>query len=86
MEIVSLFVVFERQKNEVSGWSGHSMVLNFSESEALAGETQALGEISFLILLSLVWTSDLFSHFTIKTSIFIEDSPGNKRSCLANQS
>ena len=50
MEIVSLFVLFERQTNEVSGWRG----LNFSESEAFAGEALVLGEISFLILLSSV--------------------------------
>ena len=43
-------------------------------------------EISFLILLSLVWILDLFSHLTLKTSIFIEDSAGNKHSRLVNQS
>ena len=46
-----------------------------------------LGEIAFIILLSSVWTSDLFSHLThLKTSILIEDSPGNKHSRLANKS
>ena len=51
---------------------------NFSLSEAFAGEVLVLGEISFLILLSLVLTSDVFKYLTLKTSVFIEDSPGNK--------
>ena len=63
-----------------------SIVFNFSEIEDFAGETLVLGEISFLILLSLVWTSDLFFHQILKTSIFIEDSSGKKHSRLANQS
>ena len=49
-------------------------------------ERLVLGEISFLVLLSLIWTLDFFSHITLKTSIFIEDSPRNKHSQLANQS
>ena len=60
-------------------------LIQFSKSEAFAGEALVIGEISFLILLSLVWTSDIFSHLTLETSIFIEDSPGNKHSRLANQ-
>ena len=36
MGIVSLFVVFERQINEVSGRGSLSILLNFSESEAYA--------------------------------------------------
>ena len=48
--IVSLFVVFKRQTNKISGWCSLSMLLNFSESEAFAGEDFVLGEISFLIL------------------------------------
>ena len=38
MKIVSLFVVFEWQTNEVYGWCSLSMLLYFSESEAFAGE------------------------------------------------
>ena len=51
MEIVSRFVLFERQANEVSGWCSLSMLLNFAKSEAFAGEVLVLGNISFLILL-----------------------------------
>ena len=54
------------------------MLLNLSESEAFAGEASVLGEISFLIFLSSGRTSDLFSHLTLKTCIFIEVSHGNK--------
>ena len=72
-EIVPLFFVFERQANEVSGWCSLSMLLSFSESEVFAGETLALGEISFLILLSSIWASDIFAFLTLKTSIFIEE-------------
>ena len=79
-------VVFERQTIEVSGWWSLSIQLNFTDSEAFAGEAFVLRDIYFLILLSLVWTSDIFSPVTIKTSIFIEDSPGNKHSRLTNQS
>ena len=69
MEIVSLFVVFKRQTNVLSGCCSLSTLFNFSESEAFAGEALALGDISFLILLSLVWTSDIFSLLTLKTCI-----------------
>ena len=74
MEIVSLFVVFERQTNEVSGWCSLFILLNFSESESLAGEALVLGKIFFF--LSSVWTLDIFSFLILKTSIFIEDSLG----------
>ena len=58
----------------------------YSERETFPGEVLVLREISFLILSSLVRTSDLFSHLILKTSIFIEDFPGNKHSRLTNQS
>ena len=61
IEIVSLFVVFGRQINEESSWCSLSMLRNFSESKAFVGEATELGEISFFILLSSVWTSDIFS-------------------------
>ena len=81
------FVVFERQTIEVFDWCSFFFIsFNFSESEAFVGEVLVLGEISFPILLSLVWASDLLSHLTLKTSIFIEDSPKNKHSQLFNQS
>ena len=70
MKIVSHFVVFERQTNEVSGWCSLSMLLNFLESEAFVGETLVLGEISFRILLSLVWSLDIFSLLTLKTYFY----------------
>ena len=78
--------MFERQTIEVFGWCRFSILFNFSESEAFAGEALIFGEASILILLSLVWTSDLFSHLTLKISILIEDSSANKHSRLANQS
>ena len=78
-EIVA-FVVFEKQLTEAFGWCSFSILFNLWEREAFAGE------ISFLILLSLIWTLDLFSHVTLKTFIFIKDSPRNKHSQLANQS
>ena len=49
MEIVSVFVVFERQTNEVSGWCSLCILLNFSEGETFAGEASVLGEVSFLL-------------------------------------
>ena len=67
-------------------WLVQFFWLNFSQSEELAGQALVLGEISYLILLSSIWTSDLCSQLTLKTSIFIEDSPGNKHSRLANKS
>ena len=70
MEIVA-FVVFERQTIEVFSWYSPFILLHFSESEAFSGEALVLGEISVLILLSSVWTLDLFSHLTLKISIFI---------------
>ena len=65
----SSFVVFETQTNEVSGWCGLSMLLNFSESEASVGETNVLGDISFLIL-SLVETWNIF-FFNPKKMYFL---------------
>ena len=56
----SLFVVFERQINEVKS----SYITQFLESGAFAEEALVLGEISFLILLSLVWTLGFFSPLT----------------------
>ena len=70
MEVVVLLVVFERQTNEVSGWCSLSMLINFSASEAFVGEAFVHGEISFLILLSSVWTSDIFSLLTKKKHLF----------------
>ena len=78
--------MFERQTIEVFDWCSFTLLFTFSESKAFAGEALVLGGISFLIHLSLVWTSDLFSHLTLETSIFTEDSPGSKHSWLANQS
>ena len=78
--------MFERQTIEVFTWCSFSILFNFLESEAFAGEALVLGEISFFSLLSLVWTLDFFSHLTLKTSIFIVDSPRNKHSQLTNQS
>ena len=52
----------------------------------MESEAFVFGEISFLILLSLVWTSDIISLIILKTSIFIEDFPRNKHSWLDNQS
>ena len=51
-----------------------------------AGGALVLRDISFLILLSSLWTWDIFSFLTLKTSIFTKDSSGNKHSRLANQS
>ena len=68
-EIVD-FVVFERQTIEVFDWCSRSIVFNFSESEAFDGVVLVLGDMSFLIILSFVWTSDLFSRLTLKISIF----------------
>ena len=66
MEIVSLFVEFKRQTNEVFGWCSFSMSLIFFESEAFSVEALVLGEISFLILLSSVLISDIFSLLILK--------------------
>ena len=66
-EKILLFVVFKRQKNAISGWWSLFILLSFSESKALAEEALVLGEISFLILLSSEWTSDVFSHLIRKT-------------------
>ena len=74
-----LLLLFERQTIELFGWCSFSILFNFSEYEAFAGEALVLGEISFLILLSLVWTSDLFSLLTLKASIFIEDPQSKKK-------
>ena len=52
-EIVA-FVVFDRETIDVFGWCSFSILFIFSESESFAGEAIVLGEISFLILLSLV--------------------------------
>ena len=46
------------------------VLVNFSESEAFSGKDLILGEISFLILFTSVWTSDLFPPLTLKPSIF----------------
>ena len=43
-----------------------SILLNFSDSEAFAGDVLVFGEISYFILFSLNWTSDLISHLTLK--------------------
>ena len=61
------FAVFERQTIGLSGWCSLSMLLNFSENEAFAGEALVFGEIHFLILMSSVWTSDIFSNLNLKT-------------------
>ena len=78
------FVVFERQTIEVFRWCSFSFVFNFSENEAFAGEVLILGDISHLILLSLVKVSDLFFPLIIKKSNFNEDSLENKHSRLDN--
>ena len=59
MEIVTC-VVLERQTIEVFGWYTLSILLNFSDSEAFEEKALVLEEIPFLILLSLVRTSDIF--------------------------
>ena len=64
------FVMFERQTIEVFCWSIFSILYSIWESETFAGEALVLGDISFLILFSLIWTSDLFSHLTLKTFMF----------------
>ena len=63
-----------------------SIWFNFSQSEAFAGEALVLGEIFLIILLLSVRTSNLSTLLTLKLSIFIENSPKNKHSRLANQS
>ena len=78
-------VVFEWQTIEVHGWCSLFMVLNFSESEAFAGEALVLGDISFLDF-SSVLTSDIYSLLILKTCIFTKNSCGNKYSRLANRS
>ena len=55
MEIVLLFVVFERQTNEECGWCSLFMLLNFSVREVFVGKTLVLGEIYFHIFLPLVY-------------------------------
>ena len=74
MKIVSLMIVFERQAIEEFGWCCLSMLLNFPESEVFDGEALVLGEISFLILLSLVYISDIFSRLTLK-HLFLKRIP-----------
>ena len=64
-EIVT-FVVFERQTIEVFGRCSFSIIFNFSENKAFAGKALVLGEICFLILLSLGWTPDPFSLFAVR--------------------
>ena len=49
-------------------------------------ESEAFAEEAFFYFLVFGITSDFFSYLTLKTSTFIEDSPGNKHSQLANQS
>ena len=56
--------VFDRPTIEVFGWCILSMLFSFLENKAFAGEALVLGEISFLIYLSSVWTSDIFSLLT----------------------
>ena len=73
------FFGFERQTNEVRSGAVF-LCYSIFWSEAFAGEALVLGEISFFILLSSVWTLDIVSLLTLKTYIFREDSPGNKHS------
>ena len=74
-----MFAQAEGQNTTTDKWGiwlvKSSILLNFSESEVFAGEALVLEEISFFILLSLVWTLDLFSYLTLKIFIFIEGSP-----------
>ena len=83
--IVAFCRIWE-QTNEVSKRCRFYRLISFSESEAFAVEALVLQKISFLIFLYSVWTSDIFSLLTLKTSIFTEDFPGNKHFWLANQS
>ena len=66
--------------------SSNPKTMYFLESEAFAGVILVLRDISFLILLSLEWTSDIFSLLILKTCIFIKDSTGHKYSRLVKQS
>ena len=84
--IVSIFVVFEWEANEVLGWCSLSTLLILAESEISAGEALVRGDISFLILLSSAFSLDIFSLLTQETYLFIEDSTGNNYSRLGNQS
>ena len=54
-------VVFERQTIGVFDRCSFSILFNFSESQAFAGEALFLGDISFIILLFSVLTSDISS-------------------------
>ena len=58
----------------------------FQRVKLLLKKLLFLERFIFLFSCLWVWTLDLFSHLTIKTSIFIEDSLGRKHSRLANQS
>ena len=78
-----MLLFIKRQTNEAVAVF---LLLNFLESEVFAGKALVLGEISFLILLSLVWTLNIFSLLILKTCIFTKDSAGNKHFRLANQS
>ena len=64
-EIVA-FVVFERQTIEEFDWYSFSIIFNFSESEAFAGEALVLGEISY----SLVFGMDIESFLSKLGRIF----------------
>ena len=60
-------------------------LLNFSESVAFVGVALFLGEISFLILLSLAWRSDIFSPKPKKMYFYIPDWLTNHISFLILQ-
>ena len=83
MEIVS-FLLYLRGKQ--MRYLTNPVVLNISENVAFAWETFVFWEVSLLILMSSVWTSDIFSLQTLEISIFAEDSHQNRHSGLANQS
>ena len=61
MKIVSLFVALDKQTNEGYGWCSLSLLLS------VFTELLKLGENSFFILMSLVWTFDSVSLLTLKT-------------------
>ena len=67
--ILSLFVIFERQTNEVSGWWS-SILLNISEGEAFVGEALVLGNIS-----SCLWYRHRISSL-LKTFFLLKIPPG----------
>ena len=79
-EIVAFVVFVDRQ---LSYLAGAVFLTEFLGELDFCWRVFSPWDISFLIFLSLVWISDLFSHLTLKN---IEDSPLNKHSRLTYQS